>query len=115
MEIKHHNKLVRDGIPLELSQNGVEFTYSILEGNQLVRALIDKLQEEVIEVRTAENDTERIEELADVLEVCFSLARLISDKYGHEIELAKVRKRQAKGSFDTGVFLLTTKRGVDNG
>lgn len=60
-----YNKLVRDGIPDKLDNQGLKYTYHIASVKEYWRALLDKLLEEVLEFQKDRN----IEELADIREV----------------------------------------------
>ena len=65
---KKYNKLVRDGIPEFIKNEGREAVYHILSDREFEEALNKKLFEEVQEVVDA-TGRERIEELADIYEL----------------------------------------------
>ena len=76
-----------------------------MQGEELVEALLSKLEEETLELRAA-SPTERIEELADIFEVVHALAR----KFGVDmagLERAADAKRAERGGFDSGLWLLS--------
>lgn len=94
------NKLVRDKIPEIIRNEGRECKYRILSDEDYYRELKIKLNEEVKEFQ----DSEEVEELADILEVIYSLAK--AKKYSEE-ELNAIRKNKAdkRGAFDKKIFL----------
>jgi predicted house-cleaning noncanonical NTP pyrophosphatase (MazG superfamily) len=114
MEIKFHNKLVRDGILMKLAQNGIDYTATTLKGQQHYKALEDKLLEETGEVLRAPTRKDLLGELADVIEVCCAMARKVGYS-DYDLELARVHKKTERGSFDNGDFLVSTKNGGANG
>jgi predicted house-cleaning noncanonical NTP pyrophosphatase (MazG superfamily) len=98
-------KLVRDRIPEIIRSTGRTPEVRVLEGDELLMALFSKLEEEAHELRTAPR-AERIEELADILEVIHTLAR----KFGldmAELERADDAKRAERGGFDGGLWLVS--------
>lgn len=96
-------KLVRDKIPEIIKQDGRVPLVRQIHGDDLKLALTEKLQEEVQEFIGAKNDSEKLEELADVLEVVFGITKHLG--YSQE-ELMSLRaeKREARGGFDNGIF-----------
>jgi predicted house-cleaning noncanonical NTP pyrophosphatase (MazG superfamily) len=99
--IKKYDKLVRDRIPEIIGSSGHEAVVSKLTEAELESRLIEKLVEEQKELDKDRN----VEEVADMLEILFSLAR----RYGHDekqtLELM-YKKREARGGFEEG-YLLT--------
>lgn len=100
-----YNKLVRDGIPKIIEKKGKTYKTVILDDNQFKSELQKKLKEEVEEYLDAQSDQEAVGELADALEVIYSLAG------EHNIsieELEHVRKSKAKerGGFQEKIFLI---------
>ena len=69
-----YNKLVRDKIPFVITENGETAVTRILDETAYKTELEKKLHEEYREVIEAEGD-ERLEELADMLEVIRALAK----------------------------------------
>jgi predicted house-cleaning noncanonical NTP pyrophosphatase (MazG superfamily) len=96
-------KLVRDGIPALVRADGREPLVRVLGDEEYRRALLDKLLEEVEEVRAASPD-DVLEELADVLEVLRSLARTHGWSWQDVVDAAEV-KRTARGGFSDRLFL----------
>lgn len=68
-------KLVRDYIPSIISNNGDYFYTRKLKPDEFITALKEKLVEESVEVGNAKNVFELKNELADVKEVMFALAK----------------------------------------
>ncbi|SFK57651.1 hypothetical protein SAMN04488569_10522 [Marinilactibacillus piezotolerans] len=66
------NKLVRDKIPEMIEDNGENCKYKILDEDQYADQLKIKLKEEVKEYLETTNDSNAVEELADILEVIHS-------------------------------------------
>jgi predicted house-cleaning noncanonical NTP pyrophosphatase (MazG superfamily) len=71
-----------------------------LDAESYQQELKRKLQEEVTEF----NESDEVEELADILEVVYALAR---DKGVNQYQLEGMRqqKRENKGGFDQRIFL----------
>ena len=68
---KEYNKLVRDLIPRIIEKSGKKCTVRILSDEAYLAKLLEKLDEEVAEYKESHNQ----EELADILEVVYALAR----------------------------------------
>lgn len=102
--MKKYNKLVRDKIPSIIRKNGKIPVTRTLDNKAAIKALRNKLDEEIKEF-DEKND---LAELADVLEVIYN----ISKKYGFsEAYLNKIRidKIEERGSFDRNIFLEEVK------
>ena len=101
MDGKIHNKLVRDNIPDIIEAGGKECTVEIVDGEELVKLLNEKLQEEIDEY-IASND---IEELADIMEVIYGILhnRGITIE---ELETIRLKKKEERGGFSKGIKLL---------
>ena len=100
---KIYNKLVRDNIPEIIKNKGENPVISIWNDDRYKEELEKKLYEEYQEVIEA-SDNDRIEELADMLEVIKALANLEKKTLDDVIEVAnqKVKKR---GAFNKKIFL----------
>lgn len=98
-----YNKLVRDNIPDIIKSNNENPIISILDDKKYKEELEKKLYEEYQEVLDSNGDN-RIEELADMLEVIKALAKLENKTLDDVIEVSnqKVKKR---GAFDKKIFL----------
>lgn len=105
---KEFGKLVRDRIPEIIESKGEKTLTKILEGEEYVSALKEKLIEEAKEVQGTNERSEVLEELADLLEVAMALMQ------EHRISLMEVedvrrKKRQEKGGFDKKIYLEATE------
>ena len=101
MNKKIYNKLIRDNIPGIIRAGGKECTVETVKGEELIKLLNEKLQEEVDEYITS-ND---IEELADITEVIYSILcnRGIAIE---ELEIIRLKKKEERGGFSEGIKLL---------
>lgn len=100
---KDYNKLVRDDIPNIIRSNGENPITRELNLEEYKTELEKKLREECSEVIEA-SSKDRVEELADVLEIIIALAKLENSSLEEVIEVAK-EKRNARGAFDKRIFL----------
>lgn len=98
-----YNKLVRDKIPEIIKQNGEEPIIRILDDSEYKIELERKLKEEYEEVLNS-SGVDRLEELADMLEVIRALAK-IEDKTLSDIILLADKKVLKRGAFDNKIFL----------
>jgi predicted house-cleaning noncanonical NTP pyrophosphatase (MazG superfamily) len=89
------SKLVRDKIPDIIRQSGREPDIRRISGDELNAALKNKLVEEALELRDADDI---YEELADVLEVIDALLE------SQDIDLKKVLEIKAEKLSDSGGF-----------
>ena len=98
-DFRKKNKLVRDNIPEIIRGHGREPKISVLTGEKLLNALNEKLVEEHGEYI----ESGELEELGDMLEVIFSLAK---EKGYTEDELLHLVKDKwnKKGGFDEGFY-----------
>lgn len=98
-----YNKLVRDKIPNIIEQNGEIPITKVLNEIEYKKELEKKLYEEYQEVLES-NGNERLEELADMLEVIKSLA-LLENKSLDDIISISNQKSEKRGSFTERIFL----------
>lgn len=98
-----YNKLVRDNIPEIIELNGEKPVVSILDDIRFKEELEKKLYEEYKEVIES-SGTDRLEELADMIEVVKALAKLENKTLDEVIEIANI-KRNKRGSFDKKIYL----------
>lgn len=99
-----HNKLVRDKIPQIIEDTGKSFHIRTLDNQEYRVELKKKLNEEIKEYQSSVNDEESIEELADVLEVIHSLAKLHGSSF-NEVEKIRLAKSQERGGFENRIYL----------
>lgn len=98
-----YNKLVRDKIPKNIRGNGKFCVVKKIEEGNWLPELLTKLDEEVGEFGVDYNK----EELADILEVVYTIA----DKIGssrEELEQIRLKKKEEHGGFEKGIFLVAT-------
>ena len=101
---KVYNKLVRDNIPNIIRNNGSEPITRILNDEEYKTELEKKLYEEYNEVLSAIESNDRIEELADMLEIISALAKLENKTLNDVIEVAN-NKSNKRGGFEEKIFL----------
>ena len=98
-----YNKLVRDNIPNIIESKGETPVTRILDDNTYKIELEKKLNEEYQEVLEA-NGEDRVEELADMLEIIRALAKLEGRALQDVIEIAD-KKSEKRGAFEKKIFL----------
>lgn len=99
-----YKKLVRDRIPNIIRENGEEPITRILGDEEYKKELEKKLQEECLEVVNASNSKEKMEELADVVEVVMALAVSEGKTFEDVLNVASL-KRQKRGGFSDKIYL----------
>lgn len=97
-------KLVRDGVPAEIAARRGTEPVALLPPEELLPALLAKLQEETFEVVHAKTRKDRLAELADVLEVLSEIAKVEGSVLG-QVGAVRWAKRDRKGGFERGYFL----------
>ena len=103
---KVFNKLVRDKIPQIIESNGEVAITRILEKEEYKIELEKKLNEEYNEVLSS-SGKDRIEELADMLEIIKCLAEMENSNLEEVIKVSK-QKVLKRGSFKNKIFLEKT-------
>ena len=98
-----YNKLVRDNIPNIIKSKGENPVTRILSESEYKNELERKLYEEYKEVIEA-SGSDRIEELADMLEVISALAK-IENKTLEDVILVAEQKNKKRGAFNEKIFL----------
>ncbi len=100
-----YNKLVRDKVPNIIQETGKMFEYTVLPKDENYRMVLSlKMNEEIGEYIDAKKDTDRIEELADVLEVFDAILEYEDISILTIQEYRKV-KNEAKGKFKERYYL----------
>ena len=97
-----YNKLVRDQIPDMIRAQGETPVIRILDTDEYLQHLETKLDEEVGEYHRDKNT----EELADILEVVFALAKTL-DCSVDELMQVYQKKHDARGGFEKRIFLIS--------
>jgi predicted house-cleaning noncanonical NTP pyrophosphatase (MazG superfamily) len=100
---KVFNKLVRDKIPEIIEANGESAEIEILDDQRFLQQLHEKLFEEANEF--VEEDS--VEDLADLMEVIYAIARLRGIDL-EEVEKIRKEKAQKRGAFEKKIFLKET-------
>lgn len=98
-----YNKLVRDKIPNIIKEKGETPVIKILDQIEYKKELEKKLYEEYKEVIEA-NGEDRVEEMADMLEVIRALAKL-ENKNLDDVILIANKKNEKRGAFEERIFL----------
>lgn len=103
---KIYNKLVRDNIPDIINNDNELAITRVLTDDEYRKELYKKLLEESNEVIEAK-DNEILEELADVLEIIESIAKLENKSLNDVIDKA-CEKREKRGGFQKRIYLEKT-------
>ena len=99
-----YNKWVRDRIPEIIEGNGEKPVIRILDEVEYKTELETKLNEEYHEVLGTTTSEDRIEELADMVEIISALAVLEGKTLDDVVEVAK-QKSLKRGGFEKRIFL----------
>lgn len=97
------NKLIRDHIPNLMLAKGIVMHNRIMEKEEFIQKLKDKLLEECQEVNQSLTTEELLEELADVLEVIHALSETLNLPI-EQVEKKRIEKRKQKGGFEGKIF-----------
>lgn len=100
-----YHKLVRDRIPEIIQKDGKEAITRVLSEEDYKTELRKKAHEELQEYMEATTDKESIEELADLLEIIYSLGA-IHGASTDELEKVRRQKAEKRGGFNKKVFLI---------
>lgn len=100
-----YNKLVRDQIPEIIASTGKQYSTRILDKQEYISELRKKSREELEEYMNADSNMEAIEELADLLEVISSLAKVHGSSF-EEVEKVRNDKFKERGGFDKRILLV---------
>ena len=100
-----YNKLVRDRIPEIIENSGKTAHTHLLSDEEYIAELDRKLGEEYAEYQADKN----IEELADMLEVIYAIAKARGASV-EELERVRKEKAEKNGAFEKKIFL----EGVDD-
>ncbi len=106
---RRHYKVVRDDIPNNIAAKGERVTFARLAQGEITVALIGKLFEEGLELNGASAPAQKLEELADVLEVVRGLA-VTGGLTWDDLIAAAAEKRETRGGFEQQTVLLETAR-----
>ena len=100
-----YNKAIRDKIPEIIQKDGFSCNVETMSDEKFLVEMEKKLSEEVAEYQNDKNP----EELADILEVIYRIAKLkgISKEELEKIRISKIEKR---GAFEKNLFLIDTSK-----
>lgn len=98
-----YNKLVRDKIPNIIKEKGETPIIKTLDEVEYKKELEKKLYEEYKEVIESTGD-DRVEELADMLEIIRALANL-ENKHLNDVIAIADKKNEKRGAFEEKIFL----------
>ena len=101
----YYDKAIRDKIPEIIQKDGHSCNVKTLSDEGFLVEIEKKLSEEVTEFQNDKNP----EELADILEVIYRIAKLrgISKE---ELENIRIKKAEERGGFDKNLFLIDTNK-----
>lgn len=102
------DKLVRDGIPDKIERGGEQVATRRVGPTEYELRLRMKLVEESLELASADQDADVMEELADVMEVVRGLLSLRNIALDEVLAAAEL-KRSTRGGFDRGIVLVGTR------
>jgi predicted house-cleaning noncanonical NTP pyrophosphatase (MazG superfamily) len=100
-----YNKAIRDKIPEIIEKDGYACNVEALSDEKFLVEIEKKLSEEVVEYQK----DRKPEELADILEVIYRIAKLkgISKE---ELEKIRINKIEKRGAFEKNLFLIDTSK-----
>ena len=104
-----YNKLVRDKIPQIIAATGQRCSTRILDQQEYIEKLEEKLGEELAEYL----ESKSAEELADLLEVMEAVAKARGFDW-QEVTQIRDQKRQARGGFEDRILLETVTEESDH-
>lgn len=103
---KTYNKLVRDRIPQIIASTGQSCRTRVLDREEYLQKLDEKLTEELAEYQ----ESKKLEELADLLEVMEAVAKARGYSW-QELLSVRDEKREKRGGFDGRILLLEVTEG----
>nr|WP_239587322.1 nucleoside triphosphate pyrophosphohydrolase [Bacillus pakistanensis] len=105
IRVPFYNKLVRDHIPEIIENSGKKFSIEILDDTRYIEELKKKSFEELEEYCEAESREDALEEMADLLEIMYTLAEYHGSSI-EEVEKIRVQKAEKRGGFREKIFLV---------
>ncbi len=101
---KYH-KAIRDKIPEIIKKDGYSCNVKTLSDEEFLVEIEKKLSEEVTEYQNNKNP----EELADIIEVIYGIAKLRGTSK-EELEKIRIKKVEDRGAFEKNLFLIDTSK-----
>ena len=101
----YYNKLVRDGIPEKISENGDECETRVIKDElEFKQELLKKVAEEANELSRTGSRQEFLKEYTDLMIVLDALTKL-EDISEAEVQISMKENLLRKGGFDNRLFL----------
>ncbi len=100
-----YNKLVRDLIPQIIENDRKTSVTRVLSDSEFAAELKRKLSEEVAEYEEAATSNERLEELADLLELVYAAA-VLEGADEDRLNVVREEKRALRGGFEGRLYLV---------
>jgi predicted house-cleaning noncanonical NTP pyrophosphatase (MazG superfamily) len=97
------DKLIRDKLPEIMQKEGTNACIRVMERDEYIARLKDKLFEESGEVATVSDNLEIMNELADLLEVMMALAEACGIPFSNVVAAGALKKAE-KGGFDAKIY-----------
>ena len=103
-----YNKLVRDRIPEIIQQDGKTLVTRVLSDEEYEIEVQRKMHEELAEYEEAVESKDKLEELADLLELIHAAAAIQGATF-EELEEVRARKAKTRGGFEKRIYLVEVK------
>lgn len=107
------DKLIRDKVPNYLRNRNVQTNERVMDHDEYLERLRNKLFEEAREVIDAKNKEELTEELGDVLEVMLAYANE-NDISFEAVDKARIRKKNEYGGFEAKIYNASVELNSDD-
>lgn len=106
-------KIIRDKIPDIMKKKNKQPVLRVLEGDDYILKLKEKLVEEMEEFMRAASPEEGCLELADMLEVIHALSTALGQSY-ESVEQQRIAKKNEKGGFEGGIYCTSVEMDATN-
>lgn len=103
-----YNKLVRDRIPEIIEKEGKTSTTRLLSEDEYFTEVQKKMHEELVEYEEAAETADKLEELADLLELVHTAATLHGFS-SNELEALREKKAERRGGFAKRIYLINVQ------
>jgi predicted house-cleaning noncanonical NTP pyrophosphatase (MazG superfamily) len=107
------DKLIRDKVPNYLRNRKVQTNERVMDHDEYLDRLRNKLFEEAKEVIDAKNKEELTEELGDLLEVMLAYAKERDIPF-EAIDKARIRKKNEYGGFEAKIYNASVELNSDD-
>jgi predicted house-cleaning noncanonical NTP pyrophosphatase (MazG superfamily) len=107
------DKLIRDKVPNYLRNRNVQTNERVMDHDEYLERLRNKLFEEAREVIDAKNKEELTEELGDVLEVMLAYSNE-NDISFEAVDKARIRKKNEYGGFEAKIYNASVELNSDD-